>query len=224
MTLLAAFTLGLLSTFHCLGMCGGITGALTLSLPSPIRTRAPLLALYVFLYNAARLTSYTLAGMAAGGMGGTALQALTPAYGHLILRLAATLTMAAIGLYVAGWFPPFARLEHLGLPLWRHLEPLARRFLPIRTPWQALAFGALWGWLPCGLVYALLILAATSGSALRGGLLMLAFGLGTLPGLLGMGILTPWMMRLMAVPHMRKAVGLAIVALAAISLSYEPLR
>ena len=81
-----------------------------------------------------------------------------------------------------------ARLESLGAWLWRRIQPYSARFLPADTPAKAFALGTLWGWLPCGLVYSLLATALLSGGAGGGALVMLAFGLGTLPNLLLAGL------------------------------------
>ena len=95
--------------------------------------------------------------------------------------------LVLMGLHLAGAGRLLARLEALGAPLWRCLQPLAARLLPARTPAQSYAAGLVWGWLPCGMVYAALAGAMFAGSAARGALAMTAFGLGTLPFLLAAG-------------------------------------
>jgi sulfite exporter TauE/SafE len=82
-----------------------------------------------------------------------------------------------------------ARIEQLGKFLWKRLQPLTRRLLPMDTPSKALMLGGLWGWVPCAMVYSVLFSAMLSGSAASGASIMLAFGLGTLPMLLGMSLL-----------------------------------
>ncbi|HEX7953520.1 MAG TPA: sulfite exporter TauE/SafE family protein, partial [Burkholderiales bacterium] len=108
---------------------------------------------------------------------------------QLVLYVAANLLLVALGLYLAGVRGPITRLEHLGAGLWRRIQPFSRRFLPVDSLPKAAALGTLWGWLPCGLVYTVLFTALLSGSALNGALLMLAFGLGTLPNLLAAALL-----------------------------------
>ena len=100
-----------------------------------------------------------------------------------------------------------ARLEGLGSGLWRRVEPLGRRLLPIRSLGQALGVGFVWAWIPCGLVYSVLIWALSAGSAAQGGLLMLAFGLGTLPTLLGLGMLAGAAARFAEQGWMRRLAG-----------------
>lgn len=217
-SLIAAFTIGLFSTLHCLGMCGGIIGALTFSLPPPVREDPRRLRWYVLAYNLGRIGAYTLAGAIIGALGTALFQLISPEYGYVLIQSAAGLVLLGIGLYLAGWFPGFAQVEHLGAPLWKRLEPLGRRLLPVRSPLHALLFGSIWGWLPCGLVYATLLWAATAGDAALGAGLMLAFGLGTLPGVAAAGLLTGWMVRLGRLPYARQGVGLVMVVMAVISL------
>jgi sulfite exporter TauE/SafE len=121
-----------------------------------------------------------------GGIGQAAIAVLPL---QRALYLLAAIFMILLGLFLAGWWPGLARLEGLGSGLWRRVEPLGRRLLPIRSLGQALGVGFVWAWIPCGLVYSVLIWALSAGSAAQGGLLMLAFGLGTLPTLLGLGML-----------------------------------
>jgi sulfite exporter TauE/SafE len=110
-------------------------------------------------------------------------------YAQRVLYTLAATFMILLGLYLGGWWHGLAAVERLGAALWRRLEPLGRRLLPIRSPTQAVALGFVWAWIPCGLVYSVLIWSVSSGSALEGALLMLAFGLGTLPNLLTLGML-----------------------------------
>lgn len=217
-TLFSAFIVGLFSTLHCLGMCGGIIGALTFSLPPTVREHRWRLAAYVAAYNSGRILSYTLAGALAGGLGSTLFHLLSPRYGHLLLLALASLIMAGIGLYLAGWFPRFALIEHLGRPLWRRLEPIGQKLLPVRSPVQAFLFGIVWGWLPCGLVYSALLWSGSAGSAAQGALFMLLFGAGTLPSVMTAGIITGWMTRLSRLPGLRVAVGVSLILLALFSL------
>ena len=211
---ITAFLIGLLSTIHCLGMCGGIMGALTFSLPQPVRENRRRLLPYLAAYNLGRIASYTLAGALLGALGERLYRLLSPHGGYLILQGIAALLMTGIGLYLAGWFPKFALIERLGVPVWRRLEPLGRRLLPVRSPLHAVAYGVIWGWLPCGLVYSTLLWTLAAGGPLPGGLFMLAFGVGTLPALLGAGMLTHWLQRLTRRRYVRQAAGLTIVALA----------
>jgi len=207
-----------MSTVHCLGMCGGIAGALTLSLQPDIRSSRARMLPFVSAYNLGRISSYVAAGAIGGGLGGALFDLISPHYGRQALQYLAAAMMIAIGLYLAGWFPRFAVLERLGAPLWRRLEPLGRRFLPVRSPLQAYMFGLVWGWLPCGLVYSSLIWTTTSGSALNGALFMLAFGAGTLPAVMTAGVVTGWVTRVSRAPYARTVAGTVIILMGLASL------
>lgn len=220
--LLAPFLIGLASALHCVGMCGGIIGALSLSLPAGIRGNRAHLFTYTLTYSAGRILSYGLAGALMGGLGGTLFATLSPEFGHQLLRWLAALLLVGMGLYLAGWFPKFAQLERLGVPLWKRLEPLGQRLLPVRSLPQALGFGLVWGWLPCGLVYSTLVWAASSGSAGRGALYMVAFGAGTLPAVLTTGLLAGWVTRLMRQPRVRAVIGVSLIAFGLASVLLVP--
>ncbi len=170
-------------------MCGGIVGTLTMGLPRTVRGHLGTQLPYQLAYNAGRVTGYTLAGALMGGLGTLLLQAVPLQHAQRALYGIAAVFMIALGLYLGGWWRGLALLERIGTPLWRRLEPLGRRLVPVRSPWHALGVGLVWAWIPCGLVYSVLIWAVSAGSAGRGALLMLAFGLGTLPNLLGISLL-----------------------------------
>ncbi|WP_019099557.1 sulfite exporter TauE/SafE family protein, partial [Pseudomonas putida] len=106
----------------------------------------------------------------------------------LALRVLAALLLIAMGLYLAGWWSGLTRIEALGRGLWRHIQPVASRLLPVSSLPRALLLGALWGWLPCGLVYSTLLWAASQGNAGYSAALMLTFGVGTWPVLLATGL------------------------------------
>src|SRR5512134_1015410 len=169
----SAFLVGLLGGVHCLGMCGGIVGALSLQRPG-----AQPVAAFQLAYNLGRILSYGVAGALAGAIGFAAGGAVAARVGLYVL---ANLMLLALGLHLAGLWQGVAALERVGVLLWARIRPLAARFLPVDSTPRALASGLLWGWLPCGMVYSVLTTALFSGSAARGFLVMLAFGLGTLP-------------------------------------------
>ncbi len=217
-TLTSAFLLGLFSTMHCIGMCGGIIGALSLSLPTPIRERKPRLFAFVAAYNIGRISSYVLAGLIAGAVGTSVLHSAGFDQGHYVLRLVGVSMMIAIGLYLTGWLPQLAVIEKLGIPVWKRLEPFGRKLIPVTSLPKALLYGIIWGWLPCGLVYFVLIWALTAGNAINGALTMLAFGLGTLPTLMTAGFMTSWLSRFAHSTRARQIVGTLIILLAIASL------
>jgi len=173
--LLAALVAGLVGSVHCFGMCGGIAGALGMAGGGR--------ATFAVAYSAGRIASYSVAGALAGafGAGLAGAAGLGP-----WLRLVMGLVLILLGLQIALNLKLLAPLEAAGANLWRRLAPFARRFVPPRHAGQALALGALWGWLPCGLVYGMLAAAVGSGSALNGAAFMAVFGLGTAPAMVGL--------------------------------------
>jgi len=217
----AAFTMGLFSSLHCIGMCGSIIGTLTLSLKPEIRNNKLKLLPYVLNYNFGRITSYTLAGFLVGFLQAIVILPLGLENGHRILQLLSAAIMIGAGLYLAGWFPRFAYIEKAGSKLWKLIEPFGRKLIPVSTHTQAYLFGVVWGWLPCGLVYAALALAATTGDVFRAGMTMLAFGLGTLPSVLGVGIMTNILTKLSQMYRFKQVVGLLLVLIALIAVFPE---
>lgn len=203
-----AFVVGLLGGVHCVGMCGGIVGAISFGMPGEQGRRWPL----QLAYNLGRIASYTVAGAIAGGLG-LFFSGLLPVQQaqHILLGMAGVF-MVLLGLYLGGWWNLLAYVERAGGRLWKKLEPLGRGLLPVRRVGQALALGTLWGWLPCGLVYSVLIWAVSAGGAVEGASLMLAFGLGTLPNLLAMGAAAGQLQRWVRHVWVRRAAGLTIIA------------
>lgn len=216
---LAAAVVALLGGVHCVGMCSGIVGALTLGLPAPARGRFGAQLPFLLAYNAGRLASYTLAGALAGGVGAWAAHLTVVHQAQLVLQAVAGACMVALGLYLAGWWRGLLAVERLGAVLWRRLEPFGRRLLPVRSPLQALAMGAIWGWLPCGLVYSVVIWAVAAGSAREGALLLLSFGIGTLPALLTMGVFAATLAGFVRRPAVRIAAGLAVLGFGLLQLA-----
>jgi len=200
----SALILGLLGSGHCLGMCGGLMGALTLAIPPEQRARRWRLLL---AYNLGRVLSYAGAGLLLG-MAGVAL-ANSP--GAMLLRVIAALLLIAMGLYLAGWWSGLTRIEALGRGLWRHIQPQASRLLPVSSVPRAVLLGALWGWLPCGLVYSTLLWAASQGNAGYSAALMLAFGVGTWPLLLLTGLAAQRLNTLLRQRRVRVVSGVLII-------------
>ncbi|BEV71301.1 sulfite exporter TauE/SafE family protein [Paludibacterium sp. THUN1379] len=205
-SLLVMFLAGLLGGGHCIGMCGGIVTALSIKLPAGQRRLPMLLG-----YNLGRLGSYSLIGALFGGLAGAAMQHARPL--QIALYLLANLMIIAIGLYLAGLSALVTRIERLGQPLWRRLQPLLGRILPLRHPGQAFLAGMIWGWVPCGLVYSASLSALASGHAAQGALIMLCFGLGTLPNLLAMGLFADALRQQMQKQAVRLGTGLLVCLL-----------
>lgn len=211
---LVALLMGLFSALHCLGMCGSIIGSLTLSLRREIREQKATLMPFVLSYNLGRISSYTVGGFFAGMLHHVLTLPFGEGHGHRLLQILSAVVMAAAGLHIAGWFHRFAYIEKVGAHFWKRIEPYGRRVIPVETLPQAFVFGLVWGWLPCGLVYTALALAATADSVLRSTLTMFAFGVGTLPAVFGVGIMTSLLVRLSRMNKFRQVTGLILIALA----------
>ena len=181
-----------------------LLGALTLAIPKEQRSRRFRLLL---AYNLGRILSYATAGLLIG-LAGWAV-ANSPA--AMFMRIIAGLLLISMGLYLAGWWSGLTRIESLGRGLWRHIQPIANKLLPVSSLPRALLLGALWGWLPCGLVYSTLLWAASQGNALDSALLMLAFGLGTWPVLLATGLAAERVTALLRKRSVRMAGGLLVI-------------
>lgn len=204
-SLTAAFLVGLLGGGHCVGMCGGIVAAVTMTLPGR-RPKIP----FLISYNFGRIASYTLAGVIAGTVGASSffLDHLLPI--EQILYALASIMLLLLGLYLANIWRFLTKLEVLGGKLWQLIQPRSKQLLPVKTMPQALLLGMLWGWLPCGLVYSVLVAAIATGSPWQGGLLLLAFGTGTLPTLLAMGMAAVRLKALLQNIWFRRLSGLLI--------------
>ena len=172
LTFAAAIIVGLLGSSHCLGMCGGIAAALNLGGP-----RSPAVTL---AYHAGRISSYTLLG----ALLGFAASIIDIKVWTIGLRYLAGALLVGMGLYIADWWRGMAVLERAGAKLWQPVQRLSSRWLPVRHWPQGLALGLCWGLMPCGLIYSSLAWAATAQNAATSALMMLLFGLGTLPAML----------------------------------------
>ncbi len=218
---ITAFLVGLLGGVHCVGMCGGIVGALCLGLDDGLNKTAqqnfkktfP----FLLLYNTGRISSYTLAGILMGSIGWLGSHLFTLYSIQQTLEIIAAAFMLALGLYIAGWWKGLAKVERWGgKVIWQRLEPIGRKFMPVRSYPHAFFLGLVWGWLPCGLVYSVVIWTISTQSPLEGGLLMLCFGLGTLPNLLLMGVFASTLTQFIQQPWVRQVAGMLIMAFAGV--------
>jgi len=214
-TFFAAIAVGFLGGTHCVGMCGGIVSALSLSIDQPAKT--PLS--YLLAYNLGRIFSYVVAGAIAGGLGALLATGASLHSAQVVLSILAAIFMLLMGLYVAGWYSVLSQVEKAGGVIWRQIEPLGRRFLPVKRTYHALWLGMVWGWLPCGLVYSVLIWSLSAGNATQGMWLMLGFGLGTLPNLLAMGVAAQQLKQWMHKRWVRQSAGILLIAFSIVQLA-----
>lgn len=208
---ITAFMVGILGGVHCLGMCGGVVGALTFNLPPKVQLSPLRMLPFQLTYNLGRISSYVVVGALFGFLGAsiTSLAQFLPL--QQILQAIAGTFMVLLGLYLGGWWSVIVTVERIGGLLWQKLKPLTKTLMPIQNLPQAWFFGFVWGWLPCGLVYSMLIMALSAGGAFEGGMVMLAFGLGTLPNLMLMGSFAFYFTRLARNLRVRQFSGIAII-------------
>ncbi|MGF2735121.1 sulfite exporter TauE/SafE family protein [Marinobacter sp. DUT-1] len=204
----SAFLIGLLGSTHCLGMCGGISASLSMALPvgRGFRFRQSLMLL---AFNFGRIGSYTLIAALIAVLSTGAASQWTLA--GMVLRTVAGLLLIFMGLSMGQWWQGIRYVEKIGAPVWQKLSPLTRRLMPIHHPGQALALGALWGWLPCGLVYSTLGWAALQPTVTSAALTMFFFGLGTLPSMLATGYAASWVRGLQKHQAVRKVSGALLI-------------
>jgi sulfite exporter TauE/SafE len=176
----AAFLAGLMGGVHCAAMCGGWVAA-------TCREKSRGLA-YPLAYNVGRIASYAVAGALAGALGEAGVALRGGVLAQQVMLVVASTALFVVALYVAGVAPFMRVVEVAGVAVWRRLQPYSRHFLPVNSLPRALGLGALWGWLPCGMVYMTLLSAVATGNAWHGALVMLAFGVGTLPNLIAVSI------------------------------------
>jgi len=215
---ITAFIVGLLGGVHCVAMCGAVVGSLTFNLKAEVQVSLIRQLPYQLSYNLGRISSYTIMGLIFGWLGSLSLLADALPMKQ-ILSLIAGLFMIALGLYIASWWNGIVIIERLGGKIWKALSPLSSKMMMVSTIPQAWYYGLVWGWLPCGLVYTMLITATTAGSSLNGGLIMLAFGLGTLPNLMLIGSFAFFFTRLSRNIKVRKLAGLTIILMGVLQIA-----
>ncbi len=213
-SLSAALLAGLLGSAHCLGMCAGISGLFGVSAEvRSLRRQLPM----AIAYNSGRVLTYALLGAIVAGFGG-ALVDSRPALARPVLLITGTVIIL-IGLQVAFNWRLLNPVERMGAVLWRKLAPIARHFVPVTSVPRALGLGLLWGWLPCGLVYSVLLIAATSVAPADGAAIMVAFGIGTMPAMVMTGLGAAQMSQLLRSRGTRLGFGLLIIILGVLTIA-----
>jgi len=207
-----AFVLGIGSSIHCVGMCGGIVSALSLGLPEKTRKSTLSHFMLVCSYNAGRIISYTIAGLVVGTIGYVSPLSSSGGRMYVVLQFLAFLFLAALGLHIAGYLPQLKKIETIGLRVWNLIRPLGKHVIPADTVARAIVAGSIWGWLPCGLVYAVLVWTLASVHPWEGALYMFVFGLGTLPSMVTTGLASNAFARA-AGGSLRRLCGLVIITL-----------
>ena len=132
------------------------------------------------------MLSYSIAGALLGGVLGIIVSWLDFDVVRQGLRALSAVALAAAALVAFGALrDPGSRVGRL---VWPRLAPLGRRLLPVTSVSRALGFGMVWGWMPCGFVYTIIVIAALEHDAVRSAATMLAFGIGTAPAMIAMAM------------------------------------
>ena len=203
----SAFIIGLLGSGHCIVMCGGISTMLTTTISDHARHKKMAI---IFAYNFGRIASYSLIGALVAFT--SSMAAKNIGFPVIILKTIAGVFLILLGLYLGQWLMWLSRIEYLGKNIWRYISPYTKKFMPIKNIQSALALGALWGWLPCGLVYSTLTWSLASADVLNGALIMFFFGLGTLPALLSVSLGTFSVKSLLTQPVFRKLAAILVIS------------
>jgi sulfite exporter TauE/SafE len=214
--LLIAFSIGLSGSAHCLAMCGGISSALS----SGIKNSAfyqRLLRLVTF--HLGRISCYCLIGVITGlllqGVIGISKTAMF--YTHLFALLMILLS----GLYIAGFNPWLKKLEEKLAFIWKALQPTVQKFIAMENLRQAFGLGFIWGFLPCGMIYSTVLWASSATQSYQAGLLMFAFGLGTLPALLLINLGHQQLVQGFRKLQLNRVLGILLIIYAAISIAMK---
>ena len=212
--LTAALLAGLLGSAHCLGMCAGISGLFAVnSNITTLRNQIPM----ALTYNAGRVMSYAVLGIIVGTVGSVIVKTTPGIAGGI--RLLSGVVIILVGLKVAFDLRLLNPIERMGGTLWARIAPAAQRLVPVTSIPRALGLGLVWGWLPCGLVYSVLLIAATSATPVNGAAIMITFGVGTMPAMVMTGLGAAKLSQLMRRRGTRLGLGLLIVILGLLTIA-----
>ena len=215
------FLVGLLGSGHCFGMCGGIAAGLG-TLPvkgSPKASSTRPRASSAILFNIGRILSYAFLGLLSAWLLSSAGDMLNVPKWSMILRFVTAVMIFLIGIQFLFNWQVLGFVERAGAHVWKLILPFATRAASLPGGSGRLLLGLCWGFLPCGLVYCVILTASAAGSAFSGALVMLAFGLGTLPSMVGMAMAAPALAALLSDRWTRRLMGAALVFLAVLSVS-----
>ena len=211
--LATAFVTGLLGSAHCFGMCAGISGLFAINVNvASMKTQVP----KAIAYNVGRVLSYAVLGAAVAMIGKTMVSGIPDIAAPV--RFASGVLIILVGLQLAFNWRLLSPLENAGAKLWNRIAPAAKGLVPVETTTQALGLGLIWGWLPCGLVYSVLLLAATTTDPFGGGLVMVAFGLGTMPAMIATGLSASKLAQFLSGKRLGAGLLIVVIGLATIAM------
>lgn len=202
--LTGAFFIGFAAQTHCVGMCGPVIGILGMN-NSYKRIPAAI------LYNLGRISTYTLLGVIGGLIAASVSDISSIQY---VIRYIAGGIMILIALQLFGMPQALGFIERPFQYIWKPIQKFSQRFFPIRTARGTYTVGMIWGLLPCGAVYGPLAIAMGAGSVAKSAGIMFAFGLGTLPLMLGLAIFGNFVGHFFAKKQVRMVAGLLVLIMA----------
>ncbi len=210
----AALLAGLVGSAHCLGMCAGISGLFAINAEvASMRASIPT----ALVYNAGRVITYAVLGVIVAAFGSVVVKA-SPNLA-IGVRMLSGIIIILVGLKVAFDLRLLNFVERMGGTLWARIAPAATKLVPVTSLPKALGLGLVWGWLPCGLVYSVLLIAATSASPMGGAATMVAFGLGTMPAMVLSGLGAARLSAIMQRRGTRIGLGFLIVAMGLLTIA-----
>mgnify|MGYP000194248714 CR=1 FL=1 len=212
-----ALLMGLMGAGHCAAMCGSLTVAVGFSIP---KERSMLFS--AFLMSSGRILGYGIIGVAANLFAQSFL-AITGG-SVLYLSILAGILLFLVGMHIANLNSLILKTEILGALIQPLIQPIKQRLTPIDNNFKCLAYGFFWGFLPCGLVYSALSLALVSPTAMSGGLVMLFFGLGTLPTLVGLTSFSVKINGMLQQQKIRLALGVVVMAMGLYHISVASIK
>ena len=214
LTLVAALMLGIAASGHCVVMCGGISSALGLASARSAggQPRLPL----IVGYQMGRAVSYAIAGAIAGGILGHVVDWLDLDALRRALRVLSAAALVVAALVAFGTLrDPGSRAGRL---VWQRIAPFGRRLLPVTNFSRAFGFGMVWGWMPCGFAYTVILIAALEHDAVRAATTMLAFGMCTVPAMIAIAYGARQAASLVGGSAARRVAGTVLVCGAALTL------
>lgn len=210
----AALVAGLVGSAHCLGMCAGISGLFAVRAEAAsMRASVPT----ALVYNSGRVITYVLLGAIVAAFGSVIIKA-SPNLA-VSIRMLSGIIIILVGLQVAFNLRVLSVIERMGGTLWARIAPAAQKLVPVDSLPKAFALGLIWGWLPCGLVYSVLMIAATSASPVGGAATMAAFGIGTMPAMMLSGLGAARVSTAMQRRGTRLGLGMLVIAMGLLTIA-----
>lgn len=187
MEYLLIFIAGVMGSFHCIGMCGAFPLALSAA------KKSTTLSVYIshMLYNSGRIVTYVSLGSLFGLFGYVVGETNFIINGQVVVSLIAGIFMMFVGLQIAGIFRE-TTIPGFGY-IYRYVSRAMSYFIKKGDISGGFYLGLFNGFLPCPLVYAFLFTSAATSSPVKGALVMAMLGLGTVPAMLLLGIMSEFL-------------------------------